>query len=123
MAEQTSLTPDVLNRSAETESHSLWMHGCGTRSSSNILYLCLGTIVICLCTAFHDNIPLRRPQNRRLASTLLDSIVRILEFLFLPELLPAGALEQLREAIIVHKNVGALRVREIVFSSNSAVYH
>lgn len=86
-----------------------WVSGCDTRSSSDIIYFCVGTIVICVWSAFHDDIPRTRPQNRRTILTIQDSIVRIVEFLLFPEILPSAALEQLREAYIISKKMKTLR--------------
>ena len=89
----------------KVESSSSWMSGCGTRSSFEILYLCLSTILICGWSAFHDDIPRTRPENRRSVSTAFDSLTWVVEFLLFPEMLPSAALEQLREAYIISKNM------------------
>ncbi|KAK7682582.1 hypothetical protein QCA50_014382 [Cerrena zonata] len=87
------------------ESSVLWVPGCSTRGSSDILTLCLSTIIICAWSAFHDDIPRTRPENRRLVPYMRESIIWMVVFLLLPETLPSAALEQLREAYIISRNM------------------
>ena len=90
-----------------------WMPGGHTRGTWGILSICLSTIVICTCSAYHDDVPRTRPENRRLVYALLELSRWAIIFLLLPEVLPSIAFEQLRRAYIIFMNMKHVQVCEM----------
>ena len=98
-----------------------WVSGGDVRGTWDILSSCLGTIVICTCSAFHDDVPHTRPENRRRVFALLELGRYMPIFLLLPEVLPSVAFEQLRCAYIIFVNVKHVKVGTMWHSIND--YH
>ena len=87
-----------------------WVSGSDVRGTWDILSSCLGTVVICTCSAFHDDVPHTRPENRRPVFALLELGRWTVAFLLLPEVLPSVALEQFRRAYIIFMNMQHVQV-------------
>ena len=99
-----------------------WVSGSDVRGTWDILSSCLGTVVICTCSAFHDDVPHTRPENRRLVFALLELGRWTVAFLLLPEVLPSVALEQFRRAYIIFMNMQHVQVGKTWHSKDDVSY-
>ena len=93
----------------------LWVPGSHVRGTWDILSTCLSTIVICMCSAFHTDIPQTRPENRRLLFAMLQLGRWAILFLLLPEILPSIAFEQLQRAYIIFMTMKNVQVCEMCY--------
>ena len=88
-----------------------WVSGSTVRGTWDIVSMCYSTILICVYSAFHDDIPRTRPENRRHLVAFLELIRWTFIFLLLPEILPSAAVEQLRETCIIYWSMKSVQVR------------